>query len=57
MKDRETVSLDEELKLLLLNYNRDDVDYFKEIMKKADGYQAKNIWTCNIITQEEGSNG
>lgn len=57
MKDRETVSLDEELKLLLLNYNRDDVDYFKEIMKKADGYQAENIWTCNIITQEEGSNG
>lgn len=52
-----TVSLDEELKLLLLSYQREEVDFYKEIINDVDVYQAENMVTYNIVTQEDGSNG
>lgn len=52
-----TMSLDEELKTLLLCYQHEEVSFYKDIVNAVDVYQAENMVTCNVIIKEEGSDG
>ena len=55
-EDRRTVSLDNELKSLLLCYPHEEVDFYKEIVNNSDVYNTENMVTYTII-KKEGSDG
>jgi len=56
-KDIKKKSFEKDLKILLSNYKKEEIDYYKEIIEEVNNYKSKFVETHHTVLQENNSNG